>query len=581
MLNDRFGMFVHYGIYSEMAGSFKGKKCTGIGEWIQHNLQIPIAEYEEFGRKNFLTKPDFAKELVGYAKEAGIKYIVLTTKHHDGFCLFKSDYTNYSTYDFFGRDICRELVDECHKQGVQVGFYYSHTLDWYEKDAGGNICMYEGTPAKNRNSWDYTDDNINFDKYLYEKCFPQVKELLTNYGDLKLIWFDFPHDITKEQSVELRNLVKSLQPNCQINSRIAHGCDDYECLGDNALPIAPVGVNMECLVTLNDTWGYKADDNNWKTPEENIEILCRTLCADSSLLLNVGPMGDGSLTKETINILKKMGEWTKRNSEAIYNGVKGNPFPSFFPWGHVSTKDKNVYLYITKADTKDITLNIGNNKVKDVTVLGCNDKPRFECMGNQITIKLPDCNFSVPVCKVEFEQKPVFSKEPMQNGDTLSLGVLWAGKVVAGNENGEAEKLKFEKSTYIPDYGKNGLAVSKNCHAYFWDDSREIMCWDAFFEEAGEYSATLVHTHLWIETQNDMCDFKLTVDGTTNDVNMKEELSTYSISRTENHFNIRVCRDAGKFVISKPGKYRILLERSKYGRSISVTNVEFEKISEL
>ena len=184
----------------------------------------------------------------------------------------------------------------------------------------------------------------------------------------------------------------------------------------------------------------------------------------------------------------------------------------------------------------------------------------------------------MPVYKVEFDRKPEFSKEPVQNGDILSLGVLWAGKVTEGNEDEKPEKLKYEKNTYIPDYGKNGLAVNKNCHAYFWDDSREIMCWDACFEKAGQYSATLVHAHLWAETRNNMCDFTLTVNGTTNAVNMQEEKSTYSISRTTNHFNTRICHDAGVFNIEKAGKYRILLKRSKKGESIPVTNIEFKKL---
>ena len=579
MLDDRFGMFVHYGIYSAMAGSFNGVKCDWLGEWIQHRLEIPIAEYEKFGRENFLTRPDFAKNLVSHAKAAGIKYIVLTSKHHDGFCLFKSDYTNYSTYNFFSRDICKELADECRRQGLEVGFYYSHTLDWYEKNAGGNFYSSTGLEAHNRNYWDYPDNNIDFKKYLREKCFPQVRELLTNYGDLKLIWFDFPHDITKEQSMELRELVKSIQPDCQINSRIAHNCNDYESLGDNALPIAPVGANTECLVTLNDTWGYKAQDNNWKTPEENIGILCRALCADSSLLLNVGPKGDGSLTNETINILDKMGEWTSRNCEAVYDGVRGNPFSTLFPWGYAAHKENNLYLYIEDDKTDEITINIGKeNVVCDVDILGYDTKPEYSIEGNQIKIKLIECPFNVPVYKIEFSSKPVFSDKPMQNADTLSLGVLWAGKVLAGRENVGAEKLKYEKSAFIPDYGRNGLAVNQNCHAYFWTDSSEIMCWDACFEEAGEYSATLVHALPEENEKNNVCDFKITVGDTTNDVNMREELLRYSISRTEHAFNMRIGHDAGKFTIAKPGKYRIFLQRGDNGEIVPVTNVEFKKI---
>ncbi len=578
MLDDRFGMFVHYGIYSAMAGSYNGRETESLGEWIQNNLQIPIAEYEKFGRKHFLPSPDFAKNLVTSAKNAGIKYIVLTSKHHDGFCLFKSNYTDYSTYGFFGRDICKELSDECKKQGLEMGLYYSHTLDWYEKDAGGNFHSAAWTPAKNRNYWDYPDENINFEKYLYEKCFPQVEEILTNYGDLKLIWFDFPHNITKEQSQELRAFVKKLQPDCQINSRIAHDCADYESLGDNALPIAPVGVNMECLITLNDTWGYKAQDHNWKTPEDTTEILCRTLTSDSTLLLNVGPMSDGSLTEETRDILEKMGEWTRRNSEAVYGKVKGNPFSNTFSWGYVSQKENNLYLYVKDKTQKEITMSIGDNIVEEISVLGLDKDIEFSVKDGVLTIVQAENDFIIPVYRLRFSKVPVFTKEIVQHGNRLSLGVLWASKVQKGNENGTAQRLFYEKNEYIKDYGKHGLAVNRDCHSSFWTDDNEIMCWDAYFSQAGEYEATLTNAYTFIFGKGEgYCDYTITFNGETHDVNMKEVKGTFHVSKTAD-FNKRIIHDAGIFKVEKPGKYRILLSRSKEGDNMLIENVDFIKI---
>ena len=580
ILDDRFGMFVHFGIYSAMAGSYNGRKCEWLGEWIQQRLEIPIAEYEAFGRKYFCPAPDFAKNLVASAKKAGIKYIVLTSKHHDGFCLFKSEYTDYSTYGFFGRDICKELSDECKKQGMGLGFYYSHTLDWYEKDAGGNMESSTKIPQKNRNYWDYPDDNIKLEKYLYEKCFPQVKELLTNYGDLKIIWFDYPHDISKEQSQELRALVKSLQPDCQINSRIAHNCNDYESLGDNALPVAPVGVNMECLITLNDTWGYKAQDNNWKTPDDVCGILCRTLGSNASLLLNVGPKGDGSLTRETEDILEKMGEWTARNSEAVYGGIKGNPFPNIFSWGQIGHKDKNMYLYIRDKSQKEIKINIGaGNEVEKVSVIGLEEEVRYSFVDGVLTITQTETELMMPVYKIEFKNQPDISKEIVQHGGKLFLGVLWANKVEKGNENGESTKLFYEKGPFIDDYGKHGLCVGKDCQASFWQDSNEVMCWDAYFTEAGEYEASLTHAYTFnrVEQREEYCDYTLTVDGTSQSVNMKEEKRRFYLSKTTD-VNTRIVRDAGVFKIDKPGKYRILLSKPEPGDDMRIENVEFDKI---
>ena len=576
MLDDRFGIFVHYGIYSEMAGSFNGQETTWLGEWIQKKLEIPIAEYEAFGRANFKPREDFAKNLVSAAKAAGAKYIVLTSKHHDGFCLFKSDYSDYSTYDFFGRDICKELSDECKKQGLELGLYYSHTLDWHEKDAGGNTYSASGSPAKNRNYWDFPNDNIEFDKYLYGKCFPQVKELLTNYGDLKLIWFDFPHDITKAQSQELRALVKSIQPNCQINSRIAHDCCDYKSLGDNVLPIAPVGENLECLITLNDTWGYKRQDSNWKSAKEVATILCRTLTSDASLLLNVGPMGDGSLTTETTDILKSMGEWTTRNKEAIYDGICGNPFPNLFPWGFVSQKESCLYLYVTDSTKKEISLNIGeDNTIKNISVLSVDKEISYTFENGIINICTIDTDLMIPVYKIQLEQKLTLSEEIYQHGEAMSLAVLWAHKFKISDNQKNKEKLIYEKSPFVEGYGKHGLCVNKQCQSDFWKDDDEVMCWDVNFAECGKYIAEVIS--LPIAENQKPCDFTLSLDDNSNPVDMKKEKGRYNISRTGVE-NLRVRHDAGVFEIKSKGLYQVLLKRSKNNEEVHIEKIDFIKI---
>lgn len=157
MLSDRLGMFVHYGLYSSFGGRYNGE-VSRLGEWIQRHIEIPISEYVDFARKNFCPASDFAKKLVKSAKDAGMRYIVLTSKHHDGFCLFKSNADSYNTYDFFGRDLCREVVDACREAGLEIGFYYSHALDWHEKNAGGNHTLsHPHLNAKHRNFWDFPD----------------------------------------------------------------------------------------------------------------------------------------------------------------------------------------------------------------------------------------------------------------------------------------------------------------------------------------------------------------------------------------------------------------------------------------
>ena len=370
MLSDRLGMFVHYGLYSSFGGRYKGESVVGLGEWIMRRAEIPISEYEAFARENFKPDRDFAQNLVLKAKAAGMRYIVLTSKHHDGFCLFRSCADPYNSYEFFGRDLCLELADACRAEGLELGFYYSHALDRHERNAGGNHTLsHPDVNIRNRNFWDFPDDNIDFSEYFRRKCLPQVRELLTNYGDLKCIWFDYPHDITKAESLELRELVKSLQPNCLINSRIGHGLCDYYSLGDNCLPATPTRVPTECLITLNETWGYKMDDLKNKTSESVINILCRALARDATLLVNVGPMCDGSLTPETEEIFSELGRWTGRNSEAIYGGISANPYKTVFPWGSVTAGARSLFLYVMD-DAEILSISGIESKPCSVSLIG-------------------------------------------------------------------------------------------------------------------------------------------------------------------------------------------------------------------
>ena len=583
LLDERFGMFVHYGLYSALGGRYHGETVKGLGEWIQRKAQIPIAEYEKLGREGFCPSPDFARNLVSAAKDAGMHFIVLTSKHHDGFCLYNTKFSDYNSYKFFGRDLCRELADECRRQGLELGFYYSHTLDWHEKDAGGNYYSHglaahpedpERSRAHNRNFWDYPDDNIDFEKYLHEKCFPQVRELLENYGELKIIWFDFPHDITKEQSASLRALVKSIQPDCQINSRIAHGLCDYYSLGDNALPTCPRGVNTECLTTLNNTWAYKIDDNVWKTPAENIGILCRTLTADATLLMNVGPKGDGSLTEETVHILSEMGKWTRRNGEAIYGRVTGNPFPTLFPWGHVAVKDSRLFLYITDErlarEGGEITLSGIDGTPVCARLLGENVSVGFTYQNGTLALRCVASELSVPVYEIEFEGVPVYSKAIMQNGDCVTLGVNFGSKCKRGAEEGALEKLLYEVDHYREGYGRHGLAVQENDHTHRWTSAEEVLAWDAYISEVGTYEAELVQ----LPPVKDF-DLVLTV-GKERAAVSREVKETYSISKTLEG-NERAVRASGVFEIKEAGVYRVLLSRVCDGDDLFVTELRLKK----
>jgi len=580
LLDERLGMFVHYGIYSAFAGYYRGEPVPGLGEWIQKHARIPIAEYEAYGREHFCPAPDFARKLVAHAKSAGIRYIVLTSKHHDGYCLFRSEVSDYSSYGFFGRDLCRELAEACREAGLGLGFYYSHTLDWHEKNAAGNYYSDFGTPAHNRNSWDFPEDEIDFEQYLEEKCFPQVRELLTNYGELKLIWFDFPHDITREQSARLRNLVKSIQPDCLINSRIAHNLSDYESLGDNSLPSVPLGIPMECLVTMNDTWGYHKDDHNWKTATDIIDILCRTLTADATLLLNVGPMADGSLTAETTALLEELGKWTACNKDAVYGGISGNPLTVTFPWGYPALKGKELYLYVKDSSVPELSIAGIKSPVAEVTLLGTSEQIAYRKEGDTLSVVTAATQDSVPVYRIAFSETPFFEEHMIQCADTLTLNVRWAYKVRKGEEPQHPERLFLEKNRYIPDFGRHGLSLNQNVLTSFWADPEEELYWEAVFTRPGDYEATVVHA-LPPENKGELleaCECELILEEQTNPVNLKLIRKEQKLSKTGSQ-NIRIGRGAGVFTVPAAGIYRIRLSFSKIADPdcIRISHVEFIK----
>ena len=310
--NAKFGLMIHWGLYSIIGGEWKGRRMPYIGEWAQSYFKIPNAEYHELAK---VFNPIYfnADEWAGLAKAAGMKYIVVTSKHHEGFALYHSRVNEFNTFDGTPskRDIIAEFAQACRKHGLKLGLYYSQELDWSEEHGGGykNVSELNCGEMSWDNNWDYPDR----DKKDYSICFekkikPQVTELLTNYGDICLIWFDTPFVITPEQSRELYDLVKSCQPECLVNSRIGNGMGDYGSAADNETDAEKSSNLYEVPATLNDTWGYKSYDNNWKDAERIKEIKNSLNSRGINYLLNVGPDHLGRIPAPAVEILKKVTE---------------------------------------------------------------------------------------------------------------------------------------------------------------------------------------------------------------------------------------------------------------------------------
>ena len=333
----KFGMMVHWGLYSIPAGEWKGRRSTGIGEWIMHRLRIPRQEYA--GLAGGFNPRDFdAESWVRLAAEAGMKYIVVTAKHHDGFAMYGSKVSPYNIVDAtpFGRDPLKEIADACARHHVRFGIYYSQVLDWNEPGGGG-------LAAERSNVWDFppvdeADPGGLYEKYISEKAVPQVRELLQNYGPIAIVWFDGPGKSTHDVSGRFIEAVRSLQPNTLISGRLKPGGTggDYISTGDNNIPAQYLGKEAwEVPATMNQTWGFRKDDDNWKSPGEILFKLVDVVSKGGNYLLNVGPTAEGVIPAPSQQTLRAVGRWLKINGEAVYSSG-ASPFGDEF--GEASAK---------------------------------------------------------------------------------------------------------------------------------------------------------------------------------------------------------------------------------------------------
>jgi alpha-L-fucosidase len=311
----RFGMFVHWGAYS----------VIGRHEWVMENEAIPIAEYEQFARQ-FKPKPDAARDWVRLARRAGQKYMVMTTKHHEGFCLFDTKTTTYcAPRQGPGRDLVREYVDAARAEGLRVGFYYS-LMDWHHPD-GARSASDEA--ARRR-----------FVDYLHE----HIRELLTNYGKIDILWYDvaWPLDARGFESQRMNDMVFKLQPDIIVNNR--NKLEGDFSTPEQRIEAAAQGRAWEACMTMNDSWGYHAADDEWKTPKQIVRNLISCCRDGGNYLLNIGPRGDGSIPEESVRILEAVGDWVSVNSEAIYASERCQPRRSNYAM--FTRRGNTLYMHI-------------------------------------------------------------------------------------------------------------------------------------------------------------------------------------------------------------------------------------------
>lgn len=477
--HDRFGMFIHWGLYSGAEGLWRGEPLrypNDYAEWIQYRNRIPKNEYSQLAKRFVWNKinPD---EWVRLAKEAGMKYIIITAKHHDGVAIWDTKVNGYSLPDLSGShcDVLKELAAACHKYGIKLGFYYSQWLDWGDPDG-----------------WNYQDELTGkvtpqmYNQYWEKKVIPQLRELLTNYGKISIIWFDMwiPYQktiVTKEQLEQAARLIRKLQPDCLINSRIGlpdtSEYVDFQTMGDNSLGTAYTAHPWATPGTIENSWGYNGQDEEWKSTIQLLSSLIGNVSLNGNFTLNIGPRADGSVPYEEVSRLKDIGQWLKAYGECIY-GCTGLPLRAHQEdWGDITfnKENKNIYLEIFNWPLDQILRVSGiESQPEDIELLRRNEAPlplHFEQTGPLLHIFLPDKPGDNYVSVIRIRNKEIKLDKNIVPESTFG-GFALRAKNVLNQDSLTIVRSNGVNPTYINTQGKE-------------------ISWDVYLPHEGNYQVDI------------------------------------------------------------------------------------------
>jgi len=464
----KFGMFIHWGLYAVPADAtnLKGEKV--IAEWYLSNKQMQVTEYEKFAPQ-FNPVQFNARDWVRMAKQAGMKYIVITSKHHDGFCLFDSKLTDYTITKAspFKRDPIKELATECKRHGIRFCFYHS-IMDWHHPD------------YLPRRPWDTRPTTgADLNRYIdYMKG--QLRELLTNYGSIGVLWFDggWEHNAQELRSEEVVAMIRSLQPDIIINDRIQ--LPEDHSTPEQYIPARalPQGRLWETCMTMNDTWGYAKNDDNWKSTADLVRKLIDIAHKGGNFLLNVGPTAEGEFPPETIERLHEIGEWMKVNGTSIY-GTTQSPFLRLPFNGRCTAKGSRLYLHLFERPAGALQLQGLQTKVRAARALNTNEKLEFRQTGSgdeaTLTLSLP-ARFDplATVIELQLAGKPnVLSIPLIRHADAQGVFHLQAA-------DAEMHGVSLQ---YETGGGKDNIG--------FWTRQEDYVTWMLHLPAAGRYQAEI------------------------------------------------------------------------------------------
>lgn len=476
----KFGMFIHWGPYSVFEGEWNGRQVP-VGEnaeWIMQKLQIPAEEYRKVAATFNPVKFD-AEKWTDLAHKAGMKYLVITSKHHDGFAMYDSEVSDYNIVEYtpFGKDPMKALSEKCAEKDIRFCFYYSHREDWDEPYAYGNFWDFE---TSQQTGYEYEPEKaMYFEEYLDKKAKPQLKEILTNYGPIGLVWFDRGL-YTPEQGYEFIKIIRDIQPKCLVNGRVGNYnlelIGDYQNLSDNGIPASGVDEYWETPQTLNETWGFSRFDTLWKSPAEVIHRLAEIVSKGGNYLLNIGPKGDGSIPEASVRILKEVGLWMEKNSESIYE-TTASPLATH-NWGFCTAKGSVLYLHIT-AWPESNTLKINGLKTKIIaanTLVGNKNlsvnQSETECSVSLRNIE-PDSHNTVIKIKLDGLPEVAPTEILVEKGDTVLLDNMTVSTF------GKTKKR----------YNRGGkLFISK------WNSPEDKASWMLDVQKPGKYTVEITYS---------------------------------------------------------------------------------------
>jgi hypothetical protein len=502
----RFGMFIHWGVYSDLAGEWRGKAVGGYAEHIQRKEKIPIPVYrKEVAEKFHPTKFD-ADAWVWTAKEAGIGYLIITAKHHDGFAMYDSGVSDYNVVKVspWHHDPMVDLKAACAKHGVKFGFYYSHAFDWGDAEGPGNDWEYDN-PGGDLNlhggtEWyrAHPERLPKVRRYVDRKSIPQIQELIQRYQP-DILWFDTPHKLPPEENMRILEAVRKAGPNCVVNGRLVRGMGDYANTADRPAEFPPQEGDWEAIPTTNESYGYSKTDRSHKSPLHFVQLVAKAAARGGNLLLNIGPKGDGTFDTKDMEILQSIGRWMSVNRESI-RVTERTPLPPQ-SWGESTRRGGTLYLHVFDWP-KDGSLLVGGLKSPVTRAYLLSDAARaalpLERL-NELDVRLrvpsaaPDAMDSVVVLETANPEIAVDASSRLLAPSGVNTLRVFDGQI-------QGKTLRF------------GPGKSTDAYVSPWSDPTESVSWNVRLLQPADYYVSATYD---AEPASAEGMFSLTVAGQT------------------------------------------------------------------